>query len=161
MLGQLVDVFAGGLGGKIVDAFQKYFPPDMSPEMKAQIALEAQNFELKVTMEANRAREEAEKSINERIAMYEGSSSDLKGIPFIGPLMLLLRGSQRIAWGFGTLLLDYNVFSSNWKLIDPVISNAFWIVNFLVLGFLFGERAVTNVMPFFTRMIEAKQGAVK
>jgi len=91
--------------------------------------------------------------------MYEGTASDLKSIPVLGAVMLFLRGSQRPVWGFATILLDYQVFSASWKLDDPIISNAFWVVNFLVLGFLFGERAVTNIMPFITNMIQAKNGA--
>ena len=57
---------------------------------------------------------------------------------------------------------------------SSVISNldlqsAFWVINFLVLGFLFGERAMRNVMPFFQRRFqgdtaqtidETKTGAV-
>ena len=50
------------------------------------------------------------------------------------------------------------VFSARWKMEDLVASvgdntigrnveSAFWVVNLLVLGFLFGERAAKNVLP--------------
>jgi len=155
----LAEIATGGLGKVIVDTIKDYFPPDMSPEQKANIQLAAQQIELQRTIAFNQAQNDAEKTLNERIAMYEGTASDLKAIPFLGALMLFLRGSQRPVWGFATILLDYQVFSASWKLDDPIISNAFWVVNFLVLGFLFGERAVTNIMPFITNMIQAKNGA--
>lgn len=159
ILDGIVDAMTGGLGGKIVDAVTKYFPPDMTPEQKANIELAAKNIELQQTAEANRAREAAEVSINERIAMYEGTAKDLLAIPILGSLMLFLRGSQRIVWGLGTIYLDYMVFSGTWDLTkDAILANAFWVVNFLVLGFLFGERAVVNIMPFITEMMKAKKG---
>lgn len=154
---KVVDVATGGLAKDILSTFEKYFPPDMSPEQKANIALAAENLELQKKAQADKAQQDAEHAVNERIAMYEGSASDLKALPIIGPIMLMLRGSQRIAWGFATLYLDYGVFSGMWSLTDPIIANAFWIVNFLVLGFLFGERAVTNILPFITELIKAKK----
>ena len=155
----LANVATGGLGSAVIDLVKTYFPPNMSEEQKLNVQLAAQQLELQRTMAFNQAQNEAEKTLNERIAMYEGSATDLKAIPILGALMLFLRGSQRPVWGFATILLDYQVFSASWKLDDPIISNAFWVVNFLVLGFLFGERAVMNVMPFITNMIQAKQGA--
>ena len=157
ILDGILSATTGGLAKDILGTFEKYFPPDMSPEQKANIALAAENLQLQRQAQADKAQQDAEKAINERIAMYEGSASDLKAIPFLGAFMLLLRGSQRIAWGFATLYLDYGVFSGMWTLSDPVIANAFWIVNFLVLGFLFGERAVTNILPFITELIKAKK----
>lgn len=156
IIGDLANVATGGLGGAIVGAIEKYFPPDMTPEQKANIALAAQNLELQRTVEFNRAQAEAEKSINDRIAMYEGTASDLKSIPILGAIMLFLRGSQRVFWGFVAIYFDYMVFAGAWKLTDPMVSNAFWVVNFLVLGFLFGERAIMNVMPFITNMIAVR-----
>lgn len=160
ILDKIIDVASGGLASTVVNAIEKYFPPDMSPEAKANIQLALQNVELQRAREFASAQNEAEKTLNDRIAMYEGTSTDLRSIPILGALMIFLRGSQRIVWGFATIILDYHVFSASWKLDDPIISNAFWIVNFLVLGFLFGERAVMNVMPFITNMMQAKRGNV-
>lgn len=156
----LVEVATGGLGKTIFDTIKTYFPPDLSEEQKANISLAVQQIELQRTIAFSAAQNEAEKTLNERIAMYEGSASDLKAIPILGAVMLFLRGAQRPVWGFATMYLDYMIFSGFWKTDNPIISNAFWVVNFLVLGFLFGERAVTNVMPFVTNMIQAKQQGV-
>jgi hypothetical protein len=155
----LANVATGGLGKVILDGIKDYFPPDMTPEQKANIALAAQQIELQKTIEFSRAQQEAEKDLNARIEMYEGTASDLKSLPLVGPIMLFLRGAQRPIWGYATIYLDYGVFSGMWKLTDPIVSNAFWVVNFLVLGFLFGERAVMNVMPFVTDMLKAKNSS--
>ena len=157
LLTDVGDALTGGLGKTILDGIKSYFPPDMSPEQKASLELATQNIELQKTIETNKAIASAEQSLNERIAMYEGTASDLKSIPILGPLMLFIRGAQRPVWGFAVLWMDYGVFSGAWKIADPTITNAFWIINFLVLGFLFGERAVTNIMPFFIQMMKAKQ----
>lgn len=56
--------------------------------------------------------------------------------------------------------MDFMVFSGAWKIDEFVkivgnntigtnIESAFWMINFLVLGFLFGERAMKNVLPLF------------
>jgi hypothetical protein len=152
----LAEIATGGLGKTIIDTIKEYFPPEMTAEQRANISLAATQLELQKAREFSDAQHRAEEALNARIAMYEGTAADLKGIPLLGALMLFARGSQRPVWGFATMLLDYQVFSGAWKLEGDIITNAFWIVNFLVLGFLFGERAVTNVMPFITNMIQAR-----
>lgn len=163
ILSGVLSVLTGGssdvatnIGTGLVDAIKSYFPPDMTPEQKANIELAANNFGLQKQIEAAKEINDAEKALDDRIAMYEGSASDLKAVPILGPVMLFLRGAQRPVWGFATIYIDYAVFSGMWKLSDPTVANAFWIVNSLVLGFLFGERAVTNVMPYITNMIATK-----
>lgn len=158
LLDSLANVATGGLGRVILDGIKEYFPPDMTPEQKANIALALQTIELQKSIEFAKAQQEAETNLDARIAQYEGTASDLMGFPVLGTFMLFLRGAQRPIWGYATIYLDYGVFSGMWKLSDPIVSNAFWVVNFLVLGFLFGERAVMNVMPFVTDMLKAKAG---
>jgi hypothetical protein len=60
--------------------------------------------------------------------------------------------------------MDFMVFSGQWPLTGSTTQNAansldlqsaFWVINFLVLGFLFGERAMRNVMPFFQNRIQS------
>ena len=157
ILDGVIETLTGGLGGKIVDVVSAHFPPDMTPAQKAAIQLEIDRQIFATKQQAIEAQYKAEQLVNERIAMYEGTASDLKAIPIIGPILLTLRGAQRIVWGFGTLWLDFNVFSGSWRVTEPTIQSAFWVVNLLVGGFLFGERAVTNVMPYVTDMIKAKQ----
>jgi len=158
ILSNVINSLTGNLGSEIIGAVEKYFPPEMSAEQKAAAALEIDKLAFEKSKQAIEAQQAAEKSINDRIAMYEGTASDLKAIPYIGAILLALRGCQRIAWGYVTLYFDYKVLSGTWNLADPIIKDSFWIINFLVLGFLFGERAVTNVLPFVTEMFKAKTG---
>lgn len=163
VLSTIASIFTGGasdgaesLGTGIVKAIEDYFPPNMTPAEKASIQLAADNFALQKQIQLAALTTAAEKEVDDRIAMYEGSASDLKAVPILGPLMLFLRGAQRPVWGFATIYIDYAVFSGLWKLTDPTVGNAFWILNTLVLGFLFGERAVTNIMPYVTNMVAVK-----
>ena len=160
LLAKLADVATGGLAQQVFNVVKTYFPPNMSPEQEANAKLELERIQMQREKQTNDAAREAEQSLNERIREYEGTASDLKGIPYFGPLMILLRGAQRPIIGYGTLYLDFQVFSGAWKLASETQESAFWIINFLVLGFLFGERAVKNVAPLLAQMMQAK-GAPK
>lgn len=149
---------AGGLAGQIVDLAKAYFPPDLSPEKRAEFAAAASRVEAERERNAALALAEAQRAFDKRTAELEGTAKDLKAIPFLGPLMLFLRGSQRPVWGFACMYMDYAVFSGAWNLKDPQISGAFYTINFLVLGFLFGERAIANVAPAIKDIIAAKAG---
>lgn len=157
ILDSLVAAATGGLGESVLHMMEKFFPADISPEQKTAFALAAQNIELQRAKDVAIAQGDAERALNERIAMYEGTASDLRAMPVLGPLLLMLRGAQRPVWGFGTLYLDYGVFSGLWSLPNPTVSNAFWMINVLVLGFLFGERALANVLPLVKQIVEAKR----
>lgn len=137
------------------------FPDPLTPEQKANIQasiLEAsREYELKLLTIAN----QEENDFNTRVQQLEGTASDLKQFGFIGKVIIFLRGLQRPVWGFSVLIMDLMIFSGHWNLKDVVsvvgtdtvvgqnIESAFWMINFLVLGFLFGERAMRNVMPLF------------
>ena len=118
----------------------------MSEQEKSELALkisEAQKkYELTILDKAN----EADAEFNTRIKEMEGTASDLKSIPFISGIVIFLRGLQRPVWGFATLYLDYKSFSQDWILTEKQ-DFALLMINILVLGFLFGERAIKNVMP--------------
>ena len=159
MFDAVLNAATGNLAKEVLDAVKTYLPPDISPEQKAQMELALGQLELQRTQAASAAAENSEKLVNDRIAEYEGTASDLKSIPILGPFMLFLRGSQRVLIGYATVWLDYNVFAGIWNLADPQIRSTFWIANILVLGFLFGERAMQNVMPYVTDFMKAKTGA--
>ena len=109
-------------------------------------------------MEIQRFTLEAEQEFNTRIRELEGTASDLKQFGWIGKIVLFLRGLQRPLWGYGVVYMDFMVFSGKWNIEeDSQMQSAFWIINFLVLGFLFGERAIKNVAPLIKSMTEKKQ----
>lgn len=157
ILSGIANVATGGLGKAIIDKISEHFPPDLTPEQKANIQLATENIILEREKEANLAIAAAETSINERVSMYEGTAKDLMGIPLLGSVILFLRGSQRIVWGYGALYFDWLWFFTTTKLPDRQ-EIALLAVNILVLGFLFGERAIKNLMPLFTEFLQAKRG---
>lgn len=158
---KIFDFVSGGMGGKIVDAVSSHFPPNMSEaereQVKMAIAQATRDYELQLLQLGQK---EAE-AFNNRIKDMEGTASDLNAAGLLGRIILFMRGAQRPIWGFAVLYLDFMVFSGNWKVAGSSVSisdngmasfdlqSAFWMINFLVLGFLFGERAMRNVMPFF------------
>nr|VFJ94217.1 MAG: hypothetical protein BECKLFY1418A_GA0070994_103813 [Candidatus Kentron sp. LFY] len=99
---------------------------------------------------------EQDEEFNSRIKELEGTAIDLKHFGFFGKIIIFLRGLQRPLWGYFVIYMDYKVLSGEWKLFHLNKDNqyidiepAFWIINFLVLGFLFGERAMRNVLPLY------------
>ena len=84
------------------------------------------------------------------------SAEDLNAIPVLGKLIIFLRGMQRPFWGFGVFYLDNRWFFSVDEFTDRQ-EITLLVINLLVLGFLFGERALKNLMPLFTKLLEAKK----
>ncbi|WP_444901696.1 hypothetical protein ACJJIG_21200 [Microbulbifer sp. SSSA007] len=154
LLKKLVDVATGGIGKLAFDVAQKYFPPSMSEAERSKARMDFESMELQRAREADAAALEAEKAHTERVRILEGSANDLKSIPLLGPVVLFLRGCQRPFWGFATIYLDWLWFSE-WDLTEKQ-ETALIVINFLVLGFLFGERAVRNVMPMITEAFRAR-----
>ena len=147
LFGKITNLLGGSVFKEVKELAMAYFPPDMSPEKKLEFELKSTELANQRLRDIDAAIASAEKDLNDRIALTEGTASDLKAMPVLGPIMLFLRGSQRPTWGFATMYIDYMVFSKEWVITDPAISSAFWMINVLVLGFLFGERAMKNVMP--------------
>ncbi|MBK3516983.1 hypothetical protein [Carboxylicivirga marina] len=101
---------------------------------------------------------EAEQEFNQRIKDLEGTAKDLQQSGWLGKVVLFMRGAQRPLWGYFVAYMDYMVFAGNWTLKgNEKLESAFWIINFLVLGFLFGERAVKNVAPLVSEMMSKKK----
>ncbi|MBI9109908.1 hypothetical protein [Maridesulfovibrio ferrireducens] len=145
-----------GLGGTILDAVKTYFPPDMTPEQKATLEL---GIKAAADKQANLVRDkamEADKAVTDRIAKLEGSASDLLRVPYLGALIIFLRGCQRPMWGFATLYMDFLWFTT-WKLTETQ-ETALCIINFLVLGFLFGERTIKNLEPLIMKVFGQNGG---
>ena len=158
LLTKAVDFFSGGFGSSVGQAVKEYYPPSMSEQEKAELDFRIQSAVDQKTLEAQKLANEAQAEFNNRIAEMEGTAKDLKTIPLLGPIMLFLRGCQRPIWGYSTLYIDFKVFSGSWASLTEAQESALWVINLLVLGFLFGERAVKNVTPMIERMIKAKTG---
>lgn len=144
--------FLGGDGEGVLktlaDTVEDYFPPSMSDKEKADMKLALTKIEGENQIKLLELAKEQDDLFNQRIKDLEGTATDLKSVPIVGPIMLLARGSQRPIWGFATMFFDYQVFSSQWNIMaDDQLKAVVMAINVLVLGFLFGERALKNVMP--------------
>lgn len=161
----LADVLTGGLANTVMDGIKSYFPPDMTDQEKAALKLELEKIELQKSKDANDAINNAENLLNERIAQQEGTAKDLMALPIVGRIIIFARGCQRPVWGFFTMYMDYEWFTSpSSSVVDGVAvalytdqqQTALIVINLLVLGFLFGERAVKNVMPLVAQYFGKK-----
>lgn len=152
LLEKLTSVIGGSIFKEAKEIVMAYWPPEASPEKKIEIQAKLDALELEKMRALDAAMADAERRITERIAMTEGSAQDLRAIPVVGPVVLFLRGLQRPLWGYGTLYGDAMWFMGRWQLSDQQES-ALWVINALVLGFLFGERAVQNVAPLIAELL--------
>jgi len=156
-LEKITSVATGGLAKEVVDLVKNYWPPDMPPEKVREFELEAQRIESERQHAADLVGVQQEQAFNDRIRDMEGTASDLKSIPVLGSILIFFRGSQRPIWGFAVLVMDWYVFSGDWNLTAKN-EQALYVINLLVLGFLFGERAILNVMPLITQFLSMRTG---
>lgn len=156
LLADIVNVATGGLAKEVISVIKEYWPPELAPEKKLEFESKMYQLETDRTRAGDEATNKASELINQRIAEYEGTASDLKTVPFLGPLMLFIRGSQRPVWGYATLWMDWQWFNGSFISLTDKQQATLYIVNILVLGFLFGERAVQNVAPMIADIFRAK-----
>lgn len=147
VLETLTSFVGGGLFKEAKEIIQSYWPPELPPEKRMEMELRLQQAEVQKEIELGKLVNEQTEVLTKRIADLEGTAADLKGIPVFGPLMLFIRGSQRPAWGIGTMYADFMWFSGAWSNLSQQQEAALYLVNALVLGFLFGERAIQNIAP--------------
>ena len=158
--GKVAQIAQAVTGQPTPDTALKAIQADPALALRFQEAVLAQKVELE-RIAAQRAKDEAQadlegaKATTDRAAALEGTAADLKAMPILGPLMLFARGAQRPLIGYGTMYLDYQWMSGAWTLGDMQARVAF-LVNLLVLAFLFGERAVKNLAPLITDLLAAK-----
>jgi len=155
----VANIALGGLPDTIMGIVEGIAGDSMPPEKRAELKIAIAQETTKREIAANDAARDAESMVTERAAQLEGTASDLAQLGWIGRLVIGLRGVQRPLWGFGTGWLDIMVFSKSWPIEpDSMTEVAFVLINLLVLGFLFGERAVKNLLPLVTSFLSARQG---
>ncbi|MGF1862511.1 hypothetical protein [Photobacterium profundum] len=151
LLTKITDVVGGSLFGSVKELITDYFPPDMSPEKKAELQRKIDEMEFKKQIAILEAAADAEKTLNQRIAEQEGTANDLKQLPIVGRIVLFLRGLQRPMWGFFVMYIDFEWFTKAPTYTEQQQS-ALIVINLLVLGFLFGERTITNLKPLIVEV---------
>ena len=152
---KITEVLGGSLFKEVKEVAMAYWPPEASLEKKMELQAKLAEIELAKAHQIDQAMADAERLLTERIAMTEGSAQDLRAIPIVGPVVLFMRGLQRPIWGYATLYGDAMWFMGRWPLSQQQES-ALWVINFLVLGFLFGERAVQNLAPLIADVMNRK-----
>lgn len=157
ILAKLTDFVGGSLFKEIKEGVMSYFPPDMSPQQKAETELNIQKFLMEKEVQANKVLQDSAAQLDKRIAEQEGTAKDLKTIPILGPLILFARGAQRPVWGFATLWMDSKWFFEVGLVFSEQQQTALIVINVLVLGFLFGERAVQNLTPMIVQVFGKKK----
>jgi len=157
ILEKLTSIVGGSLFKEAKEVIMAYWPPEVPPEKRLEMQAKLNEIELAKSRQIDQAIADAEMRLTERIALTEGSAQDLRAMPVVGPLVLFLRGLQRPVWGYATLYGDAMWFMGRWQL-NTQQESALWVINFLVLGFLFGERAVQNVAPLIAEIM-AKRAA--
>ncbi len=157
ILKDIGNIFTGGVSGlanKIIDTAVGFFPPSMSEADKANAKLALKELAHKEELELLNATNEATQLFNQRIKDYEGTANDLKSIPFVGAIIIFLRGAFRPMFAYAMAFVDIKVFSNAWVIPEGNIESVFWIVNLLVLGFFFGERALKNILPLLKEFLK-------
>jgi hypothetical protein len=150
-LTKIGDFVGGSLFKEFKETVMTYFPPDLSPQQKAEFEARMEEVAAAKTIEANKILNEAAAQLDQRIAEQEGTAKDLKGIPLLGPVVLFLRGMQRPVWGFATLYMDFKWFFEVHNFTEQQ-QTAMIVINILVLGFLFGERTIKNLEPLIIKV---------
>lgn len=156
-------VATGGISEGIFNIAEEIFGDDMTLEQSASLKAKAMDFQREKEREANLAADQAEQNVTERASQLEGTAKDLLALPFVGRFVIFARGCQRPAWGFFTMYLDYKWLTGglqpageNITVADDQMGVMLIVINFLVLGFLFGERAVKNLMPLIMQVFAVK-----
>lgn len=155
LLSKVADFVGGSLFKEIKETAMAYFPPDMTPQQKAEAELALTEALNERQLQANKMLTDAAAQLDKRISEQEGTAKDLAQMPILGRAILFLRGLQRPVWGFATLAMDWKWFFGTHTFTDQQ-QTAMIVINVLVLGFLFGERTIKNLEPLIIKVF-AKQ----
>jgi hypothetical protein len=141
-----------GLVAKGLDFINDRWPPDMSEGDRKQMEIVVKDMLHQQQLELMNAARQDEQAFNERTVQLEGTAGDLKAIPYVGGLIIFMRGAFRPLFSYMTMYIDYLYFvqdTTGWTDRQEALLLA---INLLVLVFFFGERAMRNVMPLILQM---------
>jgi hypothetical protein len=151
---------SGDFVGNAMEFVNKRWPPDMSEQQKAQMEMVLEDMLHRKKMELAEAARQDESAFNERTIAMEGTAKDLSAIPYVGALIIFMRGAFRPLFSYATLYFDWLYFSGGFTFTDRQ-ETLLLAINLLVLVFFFGERAMKNVMPLITNAFVAKSNGSK
>jgi len=125
---------------------------------KKEFQLKAQEIMHRREVQAREAAARQREQFNARIKEMEGTAKDLLQAGWIGRVIIFLRGAQRPLWGYFVAYLDYMVLSKGWEIEWASQEGAVvYVINILVLGFVFGERAIKNAAPALKSFMNSRK----
>ena len=151
------DTILKAVGAFVKDGADAIGQFKFTKEEQAEFQLKQAELANKLTIDLMDAANKQEQMFNERTIALEGTAGDLKSVPFVGPILIFLRGAFRPLFAYLVAYFDWAYFISGMTWTDKQES-LLYAVNLLVLAFFFGERAIKNVMPVITQMFAAKNG---
>jgi len=148
-------LLTGKVGKSIEGILDRIVPTKLSDSEKAKIKMEIVQIEHEQQIEVMNMIQNETVEFNQRIKDLEGTARDLSQFGFFGKIIIFFRGVQRPLFGFGVFIWDWFYFSEPADFTSEQ-SKLLFVVNLLVLGFLFGERAVKNVAPIIGTVLAGK-----
>lgn len=147
----------GGLSDRVLEIVEGVTGGSVPPEKRAELKMALDAEITKRQQIANDAANDAERNITERAKELEGTATDLLQAGMLGRAVIFIRGAIRPTVTIGLGYVDVMVFSNRWQLVpDSGVESAFWIVNVVVFGFWFGERALQNAAPMVAQIMGKK-----
>ena len=147
----------GAVTGKVPDvlgrAVDRVLPERLTEKEREEIRLAVMQATHEYEVNMLKLANEAELAFNDRLRDLEGTASDLKAVPVIGPLMLVVRGSVRPVVSLFVAWWDWRLLSGAWEWRPEFLE---WLLamNTIVFVFYFGERASRNVIPHVVRKLQ-------
>ncbi len=157
----LMGLLKGDFVKDAMDFVSTRWPADMSDIQRAEMEVVLKELAHKQAMDLSQVARDDEDAFNKRTIDLEGTASDLKSIPFIGALIIFLRGAFRPLFAYLTAYLDWVYFTTDTSKWTEQQQTLLIAINLLVLVFFFGERALKNVMPLITNALLAKGAAIR
>ena len=130
-----------------LDFINSRWPPNMSEADRTKMEVVLKDLLHKQQIELLEAARDDEQMFNERTIALEGTASDLKSVPYIGAVVIFMRGMFRPAFSYMTMYIDFVYFTTNTSGWSEQQQTLLLAMNLLVLVFFFGERAMKNIMP--------------
>ncbi len=143
--------FGGDTGKEIVGFIRDRFPGKMSEADLAEVAADTDRRAMERERNAMQWATEQDAQFQKFTTDMEGTASDLKDVPFLGPIVIFFRGMFRPVFSYFVMYLDFVWFVGE-TAFNEQQQTAMIVINLIVLVFFFGERAVKNLAPLIARV---------
>ena len=160
MIGKIAEgvasFFGGGAGKEVVGFIRDRWPAKLSEADLAEIEADTDRREMEREKNVMAWANEQDQAFFTFTKEMEGTASDLKDVPFLGPIIIFLRGAFRPIFAYFTMYLDFMWFTTDTGHWSDQQNTAMIVINIIVLVFFFGERTVKNLMPLIASAFGGK-----